>query len=212
MEIVTFLFRWFHVIFGIAWVGLLYYFNFVQAEYFKEASPEALKDAKSKLVPRAFAWFRWASLATFVTGFILIMGLKHYGFFNDYILVGSLLGFFMFMNVWHTIWPSQKIILGLKNGDIPKATEKAARASRTNVLFSAPVVFCMLASPHLGYSVEHVLDSGGLGLGFWLSFVLVIALQINGMFGKIGPLASIRGVIHLSLFLSASIYCLLIFF
>lgn len=211
MEIVSFLFRWFHLLFGIAWVGLLYYFNFVQMEYFKDASPEGLRDAKAKLAPRAFAWFRWASLATFVTGVILFVGLKHTGFFNDYIMIGSLIGFFMFMNVWHTIWPNQKIVLGLKPGDVKLAASKAARASRTNVLFSASVVFCMLASPHLGYSVEHVLSEGGLSLGFWLSALVVVLLQLNGLFGKIGPLASIRGVIHLSLALAVVIYLLLTF-
>ena len=117
----------------------------------------------------------------------------------------------MFVNVWHVIWPNQKIVLGLKAGDVTIAAMKAARASRTNVLFSAPVVFCMLASPHLGYSVDHVLSGDGLGAGLWISIIVIVALQANGLFGKIGVLTSIRAVIHLSLALSAAIYCLLLF-
>ncbi|MBX2849681.1 MAG: hypothetical protein KTR16_15265 [Acidiferrobacterales bacterium] len=211
MEIVTFLFKWFHLLFGITWIGMLYYFNFVQAEYFKDASPEGLKDAKAKLAPKALFWFRWAAMATFITGVILLTGLKHSGFYNDYIVIGSVLGFFMFMNVWHVIWPAQKIVLGLKEGDVSIAAPKAARASRTNVLFSAPMAFCMLASPHLGYSVDHVLSGGGLGPGLWVSLLIVLALQLNGLFGKMGPMASIRGIIHLSLALSVVIYCALLF-
>lgn len=211
MEIVTFLFKWFHLLFGITWVGLLYYFNFVQAEFFKTASPQGLADAKEKLAPRALFWFRWAAMGTFITGAILLVGLKHSGFYNDYIVIGVVMGFFMFMNVWHVIWPNQKIVLGLKPGDVTVAGPKAALASRTNVLFSAPMVFCMLASPHLGYSVEHVLSGGGLGLGLWVCLAIVLALQLNGLYGKLGIMSSIRGVVHLSLGLSALIYCILIF-
>ena len=126
-------------------------------------------------------------LATFVTGVILLIGLSGFGFFNDYIIIGSLLGFLMFVNVWHVIWPNQKIVLGLKAGDVT------------------------LASPHLGYSVDHVLSGGGLSAGLWIAITVIEALQVNGLFGKIGVLTSIRAVIHLSLALSVAIYCLLLF-
>ena len=210
-SIVSFLFKWAHLLFGLTWVGLLYYLNFVQAEYFKEASPEALSDAKAKLAPRALAWFRWAAKFTFLTGFILFGFLGKSGVTNDYIVVGALMGTLMFVNVMAIIWPNQKVVLGLKDGDAVKAATKAALASRTNVLFSAPMLFCMLASHPLGYSAEHILKADGGGLGMYLAFAVVFLLEANALFGKVGFLSSIRGVIHSSLALTALIFCLLIF-
>lgn len=211
MEIVSFLFKWAHLLFGITWVGLLYYFNFVQTEYFKEASAEGLTDAKAKLAPRALAWFRWASKFTFLTGFVLFYFLGKNGTTNDYIVVGATMGTLMFINVMAIIWPNQKVVLGLKDGDIAKAAAKAALASRTNVLFSAPMLFCMLASHPLGYSANHILSADGGGLGMFIVFGLIALIELNALFGKMGPMATIRGVIHLSLALSALVFCLILF-
>lgn len=212
MEIVNFLFRWAHLLFGITWIGLLYYFNFVQTEYFKEADPAVLPDAKAKLAPRALWWFRWGAMATFLTG-LLLLGMISHGpnLLNDYIVVGVLLGTLMFFNVWLIIWPNQKIVLGLATGDAAKAGPKAGLASRTNTLFSGPMAFCMLASPHLGYSADYLLSTNGGGLGLWLSVALVTLLEINAVVGKPGPIASIRGVIHMSLALTAVIFCLMLY-
>ena len=211
MEIIDFVFRWAHVLFGIAWIGLLYYFNFVQTEYFKEAEAAALADAKAKLAPRALAWFRWAAMLTFITGVLLFGGIQGRGVLNDYIVVGALMGTLMFLNVWLIIWPKQKIVLGLAEGDAALAAPKAALASRTNTLFSAPMLFCMLASSHLGYSAQNLLAANGGGLGMWLAIALIALVQLNALFGKAGPIASIRGVIHMSLFLAAVIFCLILF-
>lgn len=203
MEIITFLFRWAHLLFGIAWVGMLFYFNFVQTAYFKEAEPAALADAKAKLAPRALWWFRWGAMFTFATGVILLVGLGHTHLMNDYIILGALLGTFMFLNVWLVIWPKQKIVLGMVEGDSAAAAAKAALASRTNVLFAGPMTFCMLGSPHLGYSVDYLVAAEGAGLGLWVCIALAVALEANGLVGKPGPLASVRGVIHMSVALTA---------
>ncbi len=211
MQIITFLFKWVHLLFGIAWIGLLYYFNFVQTEYFKEASPEGLSDAKAKLAPRALAWFRWAAMFTFLTGVVLLVGMSHTGLTNDYIVLGSLMGTIMFLNVWLIIWPNQKIVLGLADGDAAQAAPKAALASRTNTLLSAPMAFCMLASSHLGYAAQHLLSGSGASLGMWVSIVLILLIEVNAIFGKPGPIASIRGVIHMGLALAALIFCLVLF-
>ncbi|WP_075185830.1 urate hydroxylase PuuD [Teredinibacter haidensis] len=208
MEIVDFLFRWVHMLFGIAWIGMLYYFNFIQTEYFKEADPVALADVKAKLAPRALWWFRWGAMFTFITGVILLVGTYHGSLLNDYVLLGALLGTFMFLNVWLIIWPNQKVVLGLAEGDVASAAPKAALASRTNVLFSGPMAFCMLASPHLGYSADYLVAASGAGLGLWLSLGLTLLLEINALFGKPGPIASIRGVIHMSLALTAVFFLL----
>ena len=211
MEIVTFLFKWAHLLFGITWIGLLYYFNFIQTEYFKEATPEGLGDAKAKLAPRALGWFRWSAMFTFITGVILLVGMGHISTINEYIVLGALMGTLMFLNVWLIIWPKQKIVLGLAEGDAAAAAPKAGLASRTNTLFSGPMAFCMLASPHLGYSTDHLLATGSMGLGMWASVALILLIQVNAIFGKPGPIASVRGVIHMSLALAAAIFCLVLF-
>lgn len=211
MEIVTFLFKWAHLLFGIAWIGLLYYFNFVQTEYFKEASPEGLADAKAKLAPRALGWFRWSAMFTFVTGFALFHGVGKLGVINDYIVLGGVMGTLMMLNVWLIIWPKQKVVLGISEGDAASAAPKAALASRTNTLLSAPMLFCMLASPHLGYQANHLLSAEGGGLGLWIALGVILLIELNAVVGKMGPLATIRGVIHISLALTAALFCLVLF-
>jgi len=211
MLIVDFLFRWLHVLAGITWVGMLFYFNFVQAPYFAQASSEGLADAKAKLAPRALLWFRWGSVATLVTGVLLFGGVAGKKVLNDFIILGAVMGTVMFFNVWHIIWPNQKIILGLKEGDSARAAVKASLASRTNVLLSAPMLFCMLASSHLGYTPEHLMVANGGGLGLWIALAAVALIELNAIFGKMGPMASIRGVIHISLVASALFFCILIY-
>ena len=203
LEFINFLARWGHLLFGITWIGMLYYFNFVQGGYFKKASPEALADAKAKLAPSALWWFRWGAMFTFITGVILLAGVGKQGVMNDYIEVGALLGTLMFLNVWLVIWPAQQIALGMKEGDGPAAAAKALLASRTNTLFSAPMAYCMLASPHLGYSSEHLTSANGGGMGLYVAVAIVLLLEANGLFGKQGPMTTVRGVIVSSLVLTA---------
>ncbi|MFZ5653544.1 MAG: urate hydroxylase PuuD [Pseudomonadota bacterium] len=204
MQFLNFLFRWGHLLFGITWIGMLYYFNFVQGAYFKEATPEALGDAKAKLAPRALWWFRWGAMFTFLTGVVLLVGVMQQNVLNDLIVVGVLLGTLMFLNVWLVIWPNQKIALGIvKEGDAAAAGAKALLASRTNVLFSGPMAYCMLASPHLGYSTGHILSAEGGGAGFYIALLIVAALEVNALAGKQGPLTTVRGVIVSSLVLTA---------
>ena len=142
MAFVDYLTRFGHVLFGIVWIGLLYYFNFVQTEYFKEAEASARVDAFAKLAPRALWWFRWGAMATFLTG-VILLGYRHTGLTAD-ITVGALMGTLMFLNVWLIIWPNQKIIVESNQGvlagnepnpDAAAAAPKAALASRTNTLF-----------------------------------------------------------------------------
>jgi uncharacterized membrane protein len=211
MEFVNFLVRWGHLLFGITWIGMLYYFNFVQGAYFKEAGPDALKDAKAKLAPRALWWFRWGAMATFLTG-VVLLGMMSHGpnLLNDYIVIGATLGVLMFLNVWLVIWPNQQIALGLKSGgDAAVAGAKALLASRTNVLFSGPMAFAMLASPHLGYSTGHLLSAAGGGLGMYLALAIIALLEVNALVGKQGPLTKVSGVIHCSIALTIILVLLL---
>ncbi len=207
-----FLFRWIHLLGGITWIGLLYYFNFVQTEYFKEAEPAHRAGAIQKLVPRALWWFRWGAMLTFLTG-VALLSARHSGL-TYAITVGSVLGTIMFLNVWLIIWPNQKIVIASANGvaegnePLPEAAgaaPKAALASRTNTLFSAPMLFMMFASGHLSLG-ENTMLAAASATSLGIVLLVIILLELNAIFGKQGPLTSVGGVIHCSLGLTALLY------
>jgi len=204
MALIDFLLRWGHVLFGIVWIGLLYYFNFVQGSYFKEADASAKADATKKLVPRALWWFRWGAMFTFITGLYLLYALG--AGVNQYITLGAILGIFMFLNVWLIIWPAQKIVIGLSEGDAGKAAPKALLASRTNTLFSGPMLFGMLASKHGAYSSAGFAKPELYDTGFLAALILILILEVNAIFGKTGPMTSVAGVIHSSLALTVIVF------
>ena len=192
-ELFNMLFRWGHILVGITWIGLLYYFNFVQAEYFKEAEEEARKDAVAKLAPRALWWFRWAALFTFLTGVVLLYFITMR--LNLDIIFGAIMGTLMMLNVWGIIWPNQKIVIGLKDGDMAVAGPKAALASRTNTLFSVPMLYFMVSSahyPHGGY-----LLAGNMSMeSFYVGLLIILAIQANAIWGKmLTIITSVRDVI-----------------
>lgn len=203
--IIEFVFRWAHVLFGITWIGMLYYFNFVQTEYFKEAEADAKADAIKKLAPRALWWFRWGAMFTFLTGMVLLWSVgAHSDLTGQPVLwVGAIAGILMFLNVWLIIWPNQKIVLGLKEGDGPAAAAKAGLASRTNTLFSGVMLFGMLGSKH------YYIDASPTAL--YVALALIVALEINALFGKMGPMASVKGVIHASLALTIAVWAILVY-
>ena len=209
---IDYLFRWIHMLTGVAWIGLLYYFNFVQTEYFKEAEDAHRSGAIQKLVPRALWWFRWAAMFTFLTG-VALLAYRHMAISYD-ITVGAALGTLMFLNVWLIIWPNQKIVIAsatqvAQGGEaLPEAAAaapKAALASRTNTLFSAPMLFFMGSSAHLSNGL--VVDASGLGLGIIL--LIILLLEANAIFGKQGPLTTVKGVISCSFGLTAVLYGLM---
>jgi len=204
MLFIEFLFRWAHVLFGVAWIGLLYYFNFIQGEYFKEATADAKSDATRKLAPRALWWFRWAAMLTFLTGLYLLASLG--AGINQYITLGALMGILMFLNVWLIIWPNQKVVCGIVEGDAATAGPKALLASRTNTLFSLPMLWGMLGSKHGTYSTAGMQGVTLADLGFLVPVILIIALELNAIFGKMGPMASVKGVIHSSIGLTVVMF------
>src|ERR1700751_3365164 len=124
MEIAHFFLRWFHFLAGITWIGILYYFNFVQTPFFAETEGPVRVGAIQKLVPRALWWFRWGAMFTFLAG-ILMYGIRwaqapstaaffaaQYG---TAITLGGLIGTIMFLNVWLVIWPNQQIVIASTN-------------------------------------------------------------------------------------------------
>ena len=213
-SLIAYLFRWIHFFAGVAWIGLLYYFNFVQTEYFKEADGPAKSSAISKLVPKALWWFRYGALFTFLSGLVLAAYLG--GAINFYIVIGMLLGTLMFLNVWVIIWPNQKIVMAsneavIAGGEADPAAAgalaKAGLASRTNTLFSLPMLFFMGASAHLvgAGRVPMSSDGGTSELAMGLSILIVLALEGNAIKGKMGPMASVVGVVHCGIGLMAAL-------
>ena len=159
----SWLFRYFHVISGVMWIGLLWYFNFVQIPNMTKI-PDEQKPAIGKVIaPAALFWFRWAALATIVTGLIvaylngyvhqaMMLGIGSGGGKNAAIGIGMWLGLIMAFNVWFVIWPNQKRALGIVEAD-PELKAKSAKTamlfSRTNTLLSLPMLLSMVAAQNL---------------------------------------------------------------
>jgi uncharacterized membrane protein len=211
-NLLSYLVRWMHILAGVTWIGILYYFNFVQTEFFKETDAGAKSSAISKLVPRALWWFRYGALLTFISGLALAGFLA--SAVNFYIMIGMLMGTLMFLNVWLVIWPAQQIVIastdaviagGEANPAAAGALARAGLASRTNTLFSLPMLFFMGASSHLDGAgrLPMSMDDGVSSLAQVLCIVIILGLQINAIKGKQGPMTSIVGVIHCGIALGA---------
>ena len=176
-----------HVLFGVLWIGLLYYFNFVQGEYFKDSEPSAKSDVVQKLVPNALWYFRWAAAFTFFTGLYLLYYLWNAAATICNSLLVLLMGTIMAANVWFIIWPNQKkVIAGAP--DAADAGAKAGLASRTNTLLSIPMLYLMIYSAH-GFGHENdpavtAISWPSLWIGCSVSFSMI---EINALFGKMNP-------------------------
>jgi uncharacterized membrane protein len=208
----AFLLRWVHLLAGVTWIGLLYYFNFIQGEYFKEADGGAKSDVIQKLVPNALWWFRWGAMFTFLSGLIIVY-LKHLSGIG--IMIGVVMGTIMFLNVWLIIWPNQKIVIasakqiaggGEALPGVAAALGKAGLASRTNTLFSVPMLFFMASSVHLGQLQTSIHQASAASLA--IVFGLIAVLALNGVVGKTGPFTSVKGVIGSGFLLTAILYLL----
>ena len=162
VELVTWsLVVWLHVLAGIVWIGLLYYFNFVQVPAMGEAASDQSGPGPAAIgkyvAPRALLWFRWGAVVTWLTG---AWALEYVGGFNTHFFategvsaigVGAWLGTIMIFNVWVLIWPNQKKVLGMvqaSDDEKAKAKQVAFMASRTNTLLSIPMLACMVAFGH----------------------------------------------------------------
>ncbi|MBI2902568.1 MAG: urate hydroxylase PuuD [Candidatus Methylomirabilis oxyfera] len=226
-EGLLFLFRWIHFLAGITWIGLLYYFNFVQTPFFAETEPPIRSGAIQKLVPRALWWFRWGAMVTFLSGLLIILhrmgvlGVR--GFFNTSygwaIFLGGTLGTFMWANVWFVIWPNQKVVIAsatqvAQGGQaIPEAAalgQRAGFASRTNTLFSIPMLFYMGAASHL--SLFSSVTRGQKVTMAVLCAAITLAVELNALCGTSGPtkkpLSTIKGTIHAGFILTVVFYLL----
>ena len=229
MEGWYFLLRWFHFLAGITWIGILYYFNFIQTPFFGTEIGGGAKGAMTRgLVPNALWWFRWGAMFTFITGWLIVLtklGHDGIGLDSGYmtrILTGGLMGTLMWANVWFVIWPAQKVVIasaeavaGGGEAD-PSAAGRggsAGMASRTNTLLSIPMLFFMAAASHFP-SLTSGLDMGGGNLvAYWVvALVAIGAVEVNGLIGPGAgsqkPLTTVSGTIHMGLGLTVVLYLL----
>jgi uncharacterized membrane protein len=216
-----FLLRWIHFQAGITWIGLLYYFNFVQTPFFAETEAPVRSGAVQKLVPRALWWFRWGAMFTFLSGWLIILHrMGQGGFFRGSygwaILLGGLLGSIMWANVWFVIWPKQRIVIQNAidtaagrpaNPAAAPAGGRAGLASRTNTMFSIPMLFYMGAASHLtGLPVPRS------GAAFWIIALVIMAVcEANALVAQPNttttkPLATVSGTLWAGFILSAIFY------
>jgi len=159
----SWLFRYFHVLSGVMWIGLLWYLNFVQIPSMPKLTDEQKPAITKVIAPAVLFWFRWAALATILTGLIvaylngyihqaLMLGFGSGGGKSTAIGIGMWLGLIMAFNVWFIIWPNQKKALGIVEAtpeEKPAALKKAVMASRVNTLLSLPMLLSMVAAQNL---------------------------------------------------------------
>lgn len=192
--------RWGHYLSGVTWIGVLYYFNFVQVPSFASFEAGTRTEAIGKLVPRALWWFRWGAVATVATGLLIILSKPDQEAYWDSstgvaISTGILMALIMFLNVWGIIWRNQKVVIAsaqrvAAGGEADPAAADAGRkalvASRTNTLFSIPMLFFMGAASHFA-GVFDTADNRGAYYGVMTLIVVLIELNAVGVFGGVGP-------------------------
>ena len=221
-----FILRWFHFLAGITWIGMLYYFNFVQTPFFATAeAPVRTGMVAGGLLNRALWWFRWGAMFTFITGWLIIfhrMGKMGVGAFFDTsygwaIFIGGMLGSLMWFNVWFVIWPGQQVVMAsaqqVKGGGqaIPEAAARGQRAgfaSRTNTMLSIPMLFFMGAASHL--TMFSSVTPGAKVAMLVVLLVVMAAAEYNAMVGTAGPgkkmLSTLNGTFWGGFVLAAILY------
>jgi uncharacterized membrane protein len=202
---------------GITWIGMLYYFNFVQTPFFgTDLGGQARSPMIRGLVPNALWWFRWGAMFTFLSGWLIVLtkfgheGVPLTSGYMTLILTGGLLGTLMWANVWFVIWPAQQVVIRsaeqVAGGGqaLPDAAARGARAglaSRTNTLFSIPMLFFMGSASHFPslWSVD-----ANVGLYWIVALLVMAAVELNALRGAPNtattkPLATVSGTIHAGL-------------
>tara|TARA_B100000029_G_C17608618_1_gene968435 strand:+ start:10480 stop:11217 length:738 start_codon:yes stop_codon:yes gene_type:complete len=192
--------RFAHYLGGITWIGLLYFFNFIQGAAFAEMGDAARGEALRKITWRTLWWFRWAAALTWVSG-IWILGHQEVLNSGDYwrsaagmgIAFGVVLGTTMAANVWMVIWPAQQIAIGSSvsvseggeaDPEAPAAAKRAGRASRVNTLFSIPLIFFMMWPSHFGPQFGN--PEASTRIVIWAVFGVIWAVMELSALGKIG--------------------------
>lgn len=208
MDGISFVARWLHFFFGVMWIGHLYYFNFTQGTAVAQMDAPGKSNVTNKLLPVALYWFRWGAMWTLVSGLVLIGVKGHQGGMDVYstgwgvnILIGAVLGILMWANVWFIIWPKQQIVMasaakvaagGQADPQAAIVAPQATLASRTNTLFSIPMLFFMGSASHLPAPVT---PESNLTLLTIVCGIVILGLEANAIKGKLGPMTTVKGVI-----------------
>jgi uncharacterized membrane protein len=213
---ISFIARWLHFFFGVMWIGHLYYFNFTQGTAVAQMDAPGKSNVTNKLLPVALYWFRWGAMWTLVTGIVMLGAKAHVSgmeVFNSgwgvNILTGGLLATLMWANVWFVIWPKQQIVMasaakvaagGTADPQAAVVAPQALLASRTNTLFSIPMLFFMGSASHMPAPVtpESKLSLMAIVLG-----LVILGLEGNALKGKLGPMTTVKGVIGCGFALTA---------
>ncbi|MDG2336110.1 MAG: urate hydroxylase PuuD [Myxococcota bacterium] len=232
MEIITsltgweFLLRYTHFLAGVCWIGVLWYFNFIQTPFFgTELGGQAKSAVTRGLVPNALWWFRWGAMFTFLSGWGMVMMKLHSGVglgdpYMTKVLTGGLMGTFMWANVWFVIWPAQQVVIAnaenvAAGGEAnPEAAVRAGRAgvaSRTNTLFSIPMLFFMGSASHLPSFL-----TGNNDMTYWIvAGALILFTEAQALIGPgkatQKPLTTVSGTIHGGLALTVVLYLVGVF-
>jgi uncharacterized membrane protein len=227
MELVTtlagweFLVRYIHLLMGVCWIGVLWYFNLIQTPFFGTELGGQAKSAMTRgLVPNALWWFRWAAMFTFLSGILLIgfkmaAGIGPGDRYMTIIFTGALMGTLMWANVWFVIWPAQQVVIanaetvaggGEANPDAAAKAGRAGMASRTNTLFSIPMLFFMGAASHLP-----TFNNGTNDAIYWVIVgAIILFVEAQALIGPGSatqkPLTSVSGTIHAGLGLTVVLY------
>ncbi|EMO27663.1 urate hydroxylase PuuD [Leptospira noguchii] len=217
-----FIFKWIHFLAGVAWIGLLWYINFIQGSFFAETDADTKKKATQQLVPRVLWWFRWGAMFTFLSGWCMIIhqiingATLSSGQWLAIILGGGLLGSLMWFNVWFVIWPAQKVVIASAKGETTEnPAPRAARgllASRTNTLLSIPMLFLMGAARNLSISFDVTSAEAHTFLGVILGILAIVeinALTATPESATFKPIKTVKGVITSGFVLCLVIYVLL---
>ena len=195
-------FRISHVIVAVMWMGLLWFFNFVQTPAFAEMEASSRNDAFDKLTWRALWWFRWSAAATVLFG-LLIIAIAPKGLYGkDFwihtaqgpaLAIGILFGLVMFLNVWLVIWPNQQIVIanartlkagGEANPNAAAAARAGAMASRQNTIFSLPLLVFMVAASHfyaLAPNFGNVISASKAWIYSLIGVIVLIVLELNAL-------------------------------
>jgi uncharacterized membrane protein len=224
----AFLFRYFHIIGGVLWIGVLWYLNFVQGGYVGSLDAAGQTTAKQKLFPKVMWYFRYGALLTFLTGVGLIglkgfdpkialpMGSEQWNAWFSKIYPGFMFATIMFLNVWFVIWPRQKKVIAAANGEkidgVPAMARRAFLASRVNTLLSIPMLFFMAAAQNL---TLNGVTAANMQTWIIVTTVVLVLIEANALLisndpakkpATFKPFESVKGVIHMGFLLTILLY------
>lgn len=204
--ILSFFVEWGHILCGIICIGILYYINFVKIEFVMAEDTQTKSFLKEKLASKTIWSISLAAFFSLFAGFVFLYFYSLQPVKTTEIILGSIIGTLIMLNLWGIIWRNQKIIIDQKKGDVVSLFRQACLASRTNTLFSIPMLYLMISSIHsptksyfLGAPATGI-DPGYLGIDFLIICLVIFSIELNAIFGKMHLFISTEGTVLTSSF------------